>query len=144
MRACASATRPKQEGTWIEEDMIRDYSELHSLGIAHSIEAFLTEKEWGSLRLGDGKSVFWGIHVFHCFDASKVCLAYLVELSQKAGVELIDCQVHTSHLESLGGEELEKNISTSLKSLASHQNPLSIGFFQYVSRLPKSNYNETI
>lgn len=121
MRACASAARPKQEGTWIEEDMIRDYSELHSLGIAHSIEAFLDRERVGGLYgLAMGK-VFFGESMFSTVsDASKVCLAYLVELSQKAGVELIDCQVHTSHLESLGGEEIpRKEYLNSLKSLAS-------------------------
>jgi leucyl/phenylalanyl-tRNA--protein transferase len=121
MRACASVERPKQEATWIEEDMIRDYTELHSLGIAHSIEAFLDEERVGGLYgLALGK-VFFGESMFSTVsDASKVCLAYLVELSQQAGVELIDCQVHTSHLESMGGEEIpRKQYLNSLKSLAS-------------------------
>ena len=121
MRACASAKRPKQEATWIEEDMVRDYSELHSLGIAHSIEAFLGDERVGGLYgLAMGK-VFFGESMFSTVsDASKVCLAYLVELSQHAGVELIDCQVYTSHLESMGGEEIpRKQYLNSLKSLAS-------------------------
>ena len=121
MRACASAERPKQESTWIEEDMIRDYSKLHSLGIAHSIEAFLDGERVGGLYGLAMEKVFFGESMFSTVsDASKVCLAYLVGLSHQAGVELIDCQVHTSHLESMGGEEIpRKQYLNFLRSLAS-------------------------
>ena len=122
MKSCASAKRPKQEATWIESDMIEDYSKLHEQGVAHSIEAFLDEERVGGLYgLALGR-VFCGESMFHTHaNASKVCLAYLVETSIKFGISMIDCQVHTPHLENMGAEEITRTeylglLKTSLKS----------------------------
>ena len=95
----ASAKRPKQEATWIEEDMIREYTELHNMGITHSIEAFLNGERVGGLYGLAMGEVFFGESMFHTVsNASKVCLVYLTDLCRKAGVRLIDCQVYTQHL----------------------------------------------
>lgn len=109
MEACAKARRPNQESTWIEKDMIQDYAKLHSQGIAHSIEAFSDGKRVGGLYgLALGR-VFCGESMFHTkADASKLCLAHLVEIAETHGISLIDCQVHTSHLESLGALEIPR------------------------------------
>ena len=122
MKACATAKRPKQEATWIENDMIEDYSKLHEQGVAHSIEAFLNGQRVGGLYgLALGR-VFCGESMFHTHaNASKVCLAYLVETSIKFGISMIDCQVHTPHLENMGAEEITRTeylglLKTSLKS----------------------------
>ena len=110
MRSCAKSPRPGQESTWIEEDMIRDYTKLHELGITHSIEAFLEGKKVGGLYgLAMGK-MFFGESMFHIVpEASKICLAHLVQLSCKYGIELIDCQAHTPHLEKMGAGEIPRN-----------------------------------
>ena len=110
MKACARAKRPNEEGTWIEEDMISDYSELHKLGHAHSIEAYQDDQLVGGLYgLAMGR-VFFGESMFHeVANASKVCLAHLVSLSLSQGIKLIDCQVHTHHLESLGAKEIPRS-----------------------------------
>ena len=110
MEACAKSPRPGQESTWIEEDMIRDYTKLHELGITHSIEAFLEGKKVGGLYgLAMGK-MFFGESMFHIVpEASKICLAHLVQLSCKYGIELIDCQAHTPHLEKMGAGEIPRN-----------------------------------
>lgn len=110
MRSCAKALRPGQESTWIEEDMIRDYTKLHELGITHSIEAYHDGKKVGGLYgLAMGK-MFFGESMFHIVpEASKICLAYLVQLSCKYGIELIDCQAHTPHLEKMGAGEIPRN-----------------------------------
>ncbi len=110
MRSCAKAQRPGQESTWIEEDMIRDYTKLHELGITHSIEAYHDGKKVGGLYgLAMGK-MFFGESMFHIVpEASKICLAYLVQLSCKYGIELIDCQAHTPHLEKMGAGEIPRN-----------------------------------
>ena len=119
MRSCAKSQRPGQESTWIEEDMIRDYTKLHELGITHSIEAFLEGKKVGGLYgLAMGK-MFFGESMFHIVpEASKICLAHLVQLSCKYGIELIDCQAHTPHLEKMGAGEIPRNeFSEQLKNL---------------------------
>jgi leucyl/phenylalanyl-tRNA---protein transferase len=109
MKACATAKRPMQEATWIENDMIEDYSKLHKQGVAHSIEAFLDEERVGGLYGLALGQVFCGESMFHSqANASKVCLAYLVEISIKFGISMIDCQVHTPHLESMGAEEITR------------------------------------
>ena len=110
MRSCAKSPRPGQESTWIEEDMIRDYTKLHELGITHSIEAFLEGKKVGGLYgLAMGK-MFFGESMFHIVpEASKICLAHLAQLSCKYGIELIDCQAHTPHLEKMGAGEIPRN-----------------------------------
>ncbi|MDG1139466.1 MAG: leucyl/phenylalanyl-tRNA--protein transferase [Opitutales bacterium] len=110
MKACAHAKRPDQEATWIEKDMIEDYTKLHELGVAHSVEAFLDEKRVGGLYgLALGR-VFCGESMFHTqADASKVCLAHLVEIAKAHGISLIDCQVHTPHLESMGAQEIARS-----------------------------------
>ena len=97
MRLCASAKRPGQESTWIEDEMIKDYSALHHIGIAHSIEAFIkNEKVGGLYGLAIGK-MFFGESMFHrVTEASKVCLAKLINISTEFGIELIDCR-HTHH-----------------------------------------------
>jgi leucyl/phenylalanyl-tRNA--protein transferase len=109
MKACATAKRPMQEATWIENDMIEDYSKLHEQGVAHSVEAFLDEERVGGLYGLALGQVFCGESMFHTqANASKVCLAYLVETSIKFGISMIDCQVHTPHLESMGAEEITR------------------------------------
>ena len=109
MRLCASAKRPGQESTWIEDEMIKDYSALHHLGIAHSIEAFIkNEKVGGLYGLAIGK-MFFGESMFHREpEASKVCLAELINISTEFGIELIDCQAHTPHLEKMGAVEISR------------------------------------
>ena len=109
MRECSTTQRPEQESSWIEDDMIHDYSLLHQQGIAHSIEAFLDGERVGGLYgLAMGK-VFFGESMFHkVSDASKVCFACLIDLAQQHGIRMIDCQVHTPHLASLGAREISR------------------------------------
>jgi len=126
MRSCAKSPRPGQESTWIEEDMISDYNKLHQMGITHSIEAYLKGKRVGGLYgLALGK-IFFGESMFYNVpEASKVCLAHLVHLSQQYGIELIDCQAHTPHLEKMGACEIPRSeFSKLLKELL--QNSMSV------------------
>jgi leucyl/phenylalanyl-tRNA---protein transferase len=99
---CA-APRPHSVGTWITSDMRAAYIELHRLEFAHSIETRRGGELVGGLygvRLGGvffGESMFSGER-----DASKVALANLVRICPRNGIELIDCQLPSRHLESLG------------------------------------------
>lgn len=108
VNACA-APRKAQSGTWITTDMYQAYNELRALGVAHSIEAWHDEKLVGGLYgLAIGR-VFFGESMFHTeTDASKVAFVHLVELLRSWDYQLIDCQVHTRHLASLGATEIER------------------------------------
>src|SRR6185312_13736897 len=97
IEACAAAPREGQRGTWITSEMIGAYRRLHSLGYAHSLEAWRDGEMVGGLygvALGE---VFFGESMFtRVTDASKVCLAALVALLQHRGTALIDCQQETA------------------------------------------------
>lgn len=110
INACAEP-RQQSTGTWITSEMNHAYRELHQLGMAHSVEAWHDGKLVGGLYgVAIGK-VFFGESMFHTqTDASKVAFIYLVEQLQNWNYQMIDCQVHTSHLASLGAEEIKRNV----------------------------------
>lgn len=107
--ACA-APRPRQNGTWITDEMKQAYTELHRMGIAHSIEAWHEDTLVGGLYgLGIGR-VFFGESMFHTeTDASKVVFVHLVKYLLAWNYRLIDCQVRTDHLISLGAVEMTRS-----------------------------------
>jgi len=108
VRACAEARRD-HEGTWITPEMLAAYVELHRRGYAHSVETYRGDRLVGGLygvRLG---RVFFGESMFSRErDASKVALARLVETSVAEGIVVIDCQMASAHLESLGSRRIPR------------------------------------
>lgn len=108
IEAC-SAPRSSQSGTWISAEMKQAYLELHRLGVAHSVEAWLDGELVGGLYgIAIGK-VFYGESMFHrATDASKVAFAHLVTQLMTWEFQLIDCQVSSNHLFSLGAEEITR------------------------------------
>ena len=109
MRACASATRPGQDGTWIVPKMVQAYVDFHAAGHAHSIETWVNGHLVGGLYcIGIGQAVFGESMFAHQTDASKIALAALVCLCRQQGVTLIDCQQNTRHLASLGAHEIPR------------------------------------
>jgi leucyl/phenylalanyl-tRNA---protein transferase len=125
MRACAQTPRDGQDGTWISEEIIDGYTNLHELGYAHSVETWRADGHdgqggdkvtWGSpLKLVGGLygvalgKMFYGESMFsHRTDASKAAFAHLVRHLEAAGFGLIDCQMKTAHLASLGGREIPR------------------------------------
>ena len=109
IRQCAAPRRSGAE-TWLNSDMIRAYQQLFDLGFGHSIETYRGDRLVGGLygiRLG---GVFFGESMFSREnDASKVAMARLVEECHTRDILLIDCQVASSHLSSLGARELGRN-----------------------------------
>ena len=103
IHACSTTPRNGQNGTWITNEMQDAYLHMHHLGYAHSAEAWLNDELVGGLygiRLGN---VFFGESMFsHVSNASKFVFIQYVQMLQKENVQLIDCQLHTQHLESLG------------------------------------------
>lgn len=106
---CQQVYREGQDGTWITEEMKAAYIQLHHKGYAHSVEAWLNDQLVGGLygiRLGN---VFFGESMFsHFSNASKFAFISYVQQLEKENVQLIDCQLHTPHLESLGAKMIER------------------------------------
>ena len=102
IRACSSR-RPNQAGTWISTEMQSAYTDLHTAGFAHSVECWCNGKLAGGLYGVSIGRIFFGESMFtRVTDASKVAFVALARQLERWGFPLIDCQVHTSHLESLG------------------------------------------
>lgn len=112
MRACGER-RSDDDGTWIDEQMIRAYSQLQRLGHAHSVEAWLDEELVGGL---------YGVHIGGAFfgesmftrpskggtNASKICLVHLVRWVRRQGFILLDVQFWTDHLGRFGCQEIDR------------------------------------
>ncbi len=109
IRGCAEIERPGQDGTWISEDIIKAYTELHRLGYAHSAEAWQDGKLVGGcygLIIG---RVFCGESMFaRVSNASKAAFLSWAQHLFSRGCAFIDCQVTTEHLLSLGGVEISR------------------------------------
>ena len=102
IEACAKR-RPDQSGTWITAGMMKAYRELHSAGHAHSVECWHEGELAGGLYGVAIGRVFFGESMFtRVTDASKIAFVALTRQLERWGFPLIDCQVHTGHLESLG------------------------------------------
>lgn len=108
VNACAQP-RSDGQGTWITADMFQAYSRLHQLGHAHSVETWYDGKLVGGLYgVAIGK-IFFGESMFHLMpNASKTAFIKVTQKLQEWGVELIDCQVRTDHLDSLGAQSLPR------------------------------------
>ena len=109
IRACAKARRRGQHGTWITAEMQAAYCTLHELGFAHSVETWVDETLVGGLYgLAIGR-MFYGESMFsYATDASKIAIAHLAGFLEREGFGLIDCQMNTSHLASLGAREIPR------------------------------------
>jgi leucyl/phenylalanyl-tRNA--protein transferase len=108
IRACA-APRRSGAGTWLGEPMMSAYQQLHALGHAHSVETWQGEDLVGGLYGVHLGGVFFGESMFsRARDASKVALARLVQECDARGIRLIDCQVASDHLLSLGAREIRR------------------------------------
>jgi leucyl/phenylalanyl-tRNA--protein transferase len=110
MLACASTPRPGQDGSWIVPEILDGYCDLHALGYAHSIETWMDEKLVGGLYGVAIGRMFYGESMFHrATDASKLAFVHLVRHLKQQGYGMIDCQMHTPHLASLGAREIPRD-----------------------------------
>ncbi len=109
MRACA-APRDGASGTWIHEEMIAAYCQLHRLGHAHSVETWMDGELVGGLYGIALGRMFYGESMFsRRTDASKIALAHLAAQLARWNFGMIDCQMKTAHLISLGAREIPRN-----------------------------------
>ena len=106
IEACSTIDRPGQDGTWITTDMKAAYNRLHQLGHAHSVEVWENDELVGGFYGVHINSVFCGESMFSkVSNASKTALVWLC---QSGLYNLIDCQVHTDHLASMGAEMISR------------------------------------
>ena len=109
MAACASTPRDGQDGTWITPEMRHAYTRLHELGWAHSVETYADGVLVGGLYGMAIGRMFYGESMFsRRSDASKVAFAHLIEFLVTHQFGMIDCQMYTDHLASLGGREIPR------------------------------------
>jgi len=108
IQACAEP-RKSQQGTWITKEMQQAYIRLHKMGKAHSVEIWKDSQLVGGLYgIAIGR-VFFGESMFsRVTDASKAAFLSLTRILDESGFELIDCQVYSEHLETLGAREIDR------------------------------------
>lgn len=110
IKNCRKIERPGQDGTWITSEVENAYTKLHSLGIAHSAEVWQDDELVGGLygiRMG---KVFFGESMFSAVsNASRYAFTMYVQHLMNEGVELIDCQVYTEYLESMGAQMIDRS-----------------------------------
>ena len=113
----------KQEGTWITDDMLTAYGDLHAMGFAHSAEAWHEGMLVGGIygvslgRCFFGESMFSAMH-----NASKAALMHLANRLKAQHFEILDCQVYTAHMETLGARHIpRKEFTTLLRRALSHE-----------------------
>ena len=107
--ACAGTPRAGQDGTWIQPEMQAAYCELHALGFAHSVETWMDGQLVGGLYGIALGRVFFGESMFsHRSNASKIALAHLCRHLRRNNFGIIDCQMETAHLTSLGARSIPR------------------------------------
>ncbi len=105
---CRSVVRKAQNSTWIDENMVRAYTQLHKQGVVKSVEVYQNSELVGGLYGVSMGKVFFGESMFSLVsNASKIAFVHLV---QELGYELIDCQVESTHLKSLGAFNIKRDV----------------------------------
>jgi len=119
IRSCREIERPGQDGTWITDEMLDAYCELHRLGYAHSVEVwdadYSSKKPAGGLYGLHLGTAFFGESMFHhVSNASKLAFYQLTEFLKAHDFKLIDAQQETAHLKSLGAYPIDRTYFLSL------------------------------
>lgn len=109
IRGCAEAPRPGQEGTWIFPEIVEAYERLHELGHAHSAEAWDGEELVGGIYGIDMGGAFGGESMFYRRpNASKLALLHLADHLASRGLQWMDIQVMTPHMDAMGAVEIPR------------------------------------
>ncbi|MCA9507123.1 MAG: leucyl/phenylalanyl-tRNA--protein transferase [Myxococcales bacterium] len=131
MKGCQKSLRAEQDGTWITNELIEGYCDLHGLGYAHSIEAYQDGRLVGGLYGVSIGSLFFGESMFFLqSNASKIAFATLVAHLITWNFSLIDCQSHTQHLEKFGAQPIKRN-DFLYELEKSHQHPTMQGPWRF-------------
>ncbi|WP_072681785.1 leucyl/phenylalanyl-tRNA--protein transferase [Arcobacter sp. LA11] len=109
IKNCSTIKRKHENETWIDDNFIQAYTNLHKLGFAFSIECYLEDKLVGGLYGLLINNIFCGESMFSKEkDASKVAFYHLCKQAEENNIKLIDCQVYNEHLQSLGAKEIKR------------------------------------
>ncbi len=110
IKACSKMKRPDQPGTWITDEFIEAYGELHGIGMAHSVETWDREGNLaGGLYGVNAGGVFCGESMFYTApNASKLALLFLIDHLRSRGATWLDAQVMTPHMGALGAKEIDR------------------------------------
>ena len=107
---CQNIKRKGQQGTWISDDIVKQYCKLHQMGIAKSVEVWQNNELVGGLYGIDLGNVFCGESMFSMVsNASKIAFVSLIKYLKNANYDLLDCQIHNHYLEQLGAFEMERS-----------------------------------
>ncbi|MBA3241729.1 MAG: leucyl/phenylalanyl-tRNA--protein transferase [Acidobacteria bacterium] len=110
IRACAAIPRAHEDGTWIKPEVIEGFCEFHRLGHAHSVEAWEGDTLVGGIYGVDAGGAFAGESMFRLRpNASKLALLFLIEHLRARGLEWLDIQVLTPHMEALGAKLIPRD-----------------------------------
>ena len=110
IKFCSEIKRKGQDGTWIDDRIINAYSELHRLKVAHSFEIYFNKNLVGGLYGIVLDGVFFGESMFHYErDASKIAFVLAIQYLKNIGIKMVDCQMKTNHLLSLGAKEISRD-----------------------------------
>ena len=141
IRACAAAPRAGQSGTWIGDDMIAAYSQLHALGIGHSIEVFDGETLIGGLYgLAQGRVFFAESMFSRCSQASAAALFALSETLHEWRWSWLDAQMENPHLRLLGGQGLPRTDYLALLARDAIENGVTAGWTAHFPGLEINDY----
>ncbi|MCD4728997.1 MAG: leucyl/phenylalanyl-tRNA--protein transferase [Bacteroidales bacterium] len=117
--SCSKTPRTDQDGTWITREMKQAYIQLHKLGFAHSVETYINNELVGGLYgISLGRAFFGESMFFKKRDASKIALYFLVQKLKEWDFHLIDAQVETGHLKSMGAQLVSRQKFLILLNLA--------------------------
>lgn len=146
IRACSSMPREGEDGTWITQDFLDGYIDLHRRGFAHSFETYYNGQLVGGLYGVSIDDVFSGESMFHTMtDASKVAFVRLVEWCRCHGFRFIDAQQPTEHLASLGAKPIpRKEFLELMSSLNLHNTILGPWPSNYVVLLIGGNQGDRV
>lgn len=123
MLHCALTERPGQDGTWITQQVVEGYCRLHALGHAHSVETWIDGELVGGIYGVAIGRMFYGESMFHhVTDASKLAFVHLARHLQVQGFGMLDCQMKTAHLASLGAREISRDEFSQRLSQLVHSN----------------------
>ena len=109
---CSAMPRNNQDGTWLHKEMIEAYLNLHHIDKAFSVEVWNQKGDLvgGLYGVKATNSVLTGESMFHLeSNTSKLAFIHLAEMAQKNNIDIIDCQLYTNHLSSLGAREISRN-----------------------------------
>ena len=115
MQKCATIERNDQDGTWITDEMLNAYQDLFNKGHAHSVEVWLDDKLVGGLYGVAVGKMFFGESMFsEVSDASKIALVAITMQLKAWGFKLLDTQVETPHLKSMGASMISRTVFEAL------------------------------